>query len=820
MRDPHCRLCVTPLPEGWVLAYLDADPGTEGTWETLLTVGNGYLATRGAGPETVADGTHYPGSYAAGFYNRLVSTLDGNPREDESIVNLPNWLPLTFRPLGGQWFSPDTTSLLHEHRALDMRRGLLSREVVVVDQQGRRTRLRQRRLVSMSAQHLAALETVVIPENWSGRLEIRSALDGRATNANVTAFAGLADQHLTDVTTGTDASETVWLEAETITSKLRVALAARTRIRSSGRELRPGRRSVTDGGLIGQDLRFDVGRAEEVTVEKIVAVFTSRDRAVAEPLYAARQEVSDAGTFDGLLTAHAGAWDQLWQRFYIGLGDALDVRQAANAHVFHLLQTLSPHTADLDTGVPARGLHGEAYRGHVFWDELFVFPFLNLRLPELTRALLQYRHRRLPQARRRAAAIGMRGALFPWQSGSDGREETPQASFNPLSGRWMPDYSSRQYHVNLAVAYNVWHYWQITADFGFLAAYGAELLIETARFCASLATYDPSEDRYDIRGVMGPDEFHDGYPVRPGQGIDNSAYVNIMTAWTLARARDAHRILGQYHGDELWQGLQLSEAELDLWEHIGRRLRVPFLANGVIEQFEGYHQLTELDWEAYRARYDDITLLGLILEAEEDTSNRYQVSKQADVLMLLYLFTAEELTALVQHLGYDFDPATIPATVGHYLARTAHGSSLSRVAHAWVLSRTNRRASWQMLREALGHDLADEANTTREGIHLGAMAGTLDILQRCYTGLDTREDVLWLNPLLPDELRSLELDIRYRGQWIKLHIDHTQVTLAALPSAAAPVTVAIYGTRRQLTAGSTLTVPFSSQNTGTTPTPS
>ena len=329
----------------------------------------------------------------------------------------------------------------------------------------------------------------------------------------------------------------------------------------------------------------------------------------------------------------------------------------------------------------------------------------------------------------------MRGALFPWQSGSDGREETPDASFNPRSGRWMPDHSSRQYHVNLAVAYNVWHYWQTTADFGFLAAYGAELLIETARFGASLATYDPAEDRYDIRGVMGPDEFHDGYPDRPGQGIDNSAYVNIMTAWTLTRARDAHRILGQYHGDELWQGLQLTEAELDLWDHIGRRLRVPFLPNGVIEQFEGYHRLAELDWDDYRARYGDIRLLGFILEAEDDTTNRYQASKQADVLMLLYLFTAEELTALVRHLGYDFDPATIPATVDHYLARTAHGSSLSRVAHAWVLSRTNRRGSWHMLREALDHDIAEtQPGTTREGIHLGAMAGTLDILQRCYTG--------------------------------------------------------------------------------------
>ena len=426
--------------------------------------------------------------------------------------------------------------------------------------------------------------------------------------------------------------------------------------------------------------------------------------------------------------------------------------------LFHLSQTLSPHTADLDAGVPARGLHGEGYHGQVFWDELFVFPFLNFRLPELTRALLRYRHRRLPQARRRAAGRGLKGALFPWQSGSDGRDESPDLSRNPLTGRWVPDYSGRQYHVGLAVAYNVWRHWETTGELSFLALYGAELLIETARLWAGLATYDPTADRYDIRGVMGPDEFHDGYPDRPGQGVDNCAYINVMTAWVLARARDAHALLDQHHGAELWQHMHLTDEELSRWEHIGRRLRLSFLASGIIEQFEGYGGLAELAWEGYRARYGDIGSLGAILQAEGDSSNRYKASKQADALMLLYLFTAEELTALIHHLGYDFDPKRIPATVDYYLARTSHGSTLSRVAHAGVLARTDRRRSWRILREALSTDVADlPGASTREGIHLGATAGTLDILQRCYIGLDVRHDVLWLNPLLPDDLDHLDM---------------------------------------------------------------
>jgi trehalose/maltose hydrolase-like predicted phosphorylase len=798
-----------------VLSFHDGGQLTEGAREALLALGNGYVASRGAAPEASADAVHYPGTYVAGFYNRLTSQVGGRPRDDESLVNLPNWLPLTYRPAGGTWFAPSTAGLLHDHVALDLRRGLLRREVVVADHENRRTRLRQRRLVSMAAPHVLALETSIITENWSGRLDVRSALDGRVSNGNSALSRGLANQHLGAVATGTDGPETIWLVADTTGSSLRVAQAARTRIHGDGQSPGPDRHVVTEQNLIGHELGINVWQGERVTVEKVVTIFTARDPAIYEPLTAARRELADAAGFDELLSAHSAAWERLWRRFRLGLNDGVEATLAVNTNLFHLLQTLSPHAADLDVGVPARGLHGEGYLGHVFWDELFVFPFLNLRLPELTRALLRYRHRRLPEARRHAAAVGAKGALFPWQSGSDGREESPAETLNPYTGRWRPDHSGRQYHVNLAVAYNVWRYWQTTADIGFLASYGAELITETARLWASLATYDPSTDRYDIRGVIGPDEFHDGYPDDPGGGIDNSAYVNIMTAWALTRARDVHQILSHHDNEQLWHTLQLTEDELRTWERIATRLRLSFLPGGLLEQFDGYRDLQELDWAGYRARYGDLRQLGHLLDAENDTTNRYQVSKQADVLMLLYLFSAEELTALIRRLGYDFDPATIPRTVEYYLDRTAHGSTLSRVAHAWVLARTNRRRSWHMLREALNSDLADsQAATTREGIHLGAIGGALDILQRCYPGLDTRDDILWLNPMLPDELHRLDFDIRYRGQWINICIEHHQITLEALPTAAAPTTVAIRDTFHQLAPGTTITVPRSAGGAG------
>lgn len=393
-------------------------------------------------------------------------------------------------------------------------------------------------------------------------------------------FRGLADRHLTVISTAHD-SRLVWLAAQTSQSRIRVAVASRTQVRLA-RSGEPPRRWVADDGTsVAEWLSFTLTAGEEAIVDKRAAIYTSRDRAILEPVAAARDEAGAAGGFDQLLAEHTAAWQQLWSRFQLRISDGMDTQLAVNLHVFHALQTLSPHTADLDVGVPARGLHGEGYRGHIFWDELFVLPFMHLRVPELSRSLLLYRYRRLPRARSNAERLGAKGCLFPWQSGSDGREENPMWFFNPMSGRWMPDNSHLQYHVNLAVAYNVWRYWETTADLSFLASYGAEMLVGIARFFRSIATYDTASDRYDIRGVMGPDEFHDGYPDRPGDGVDNNAYVNVMTAWVLGRALDAYRILGEQHSAELWRRLDVSPTELAAWDHLRTRLRICFLDNGI-----------------------------------------------------------------------------------------------------------------------------------------------------------------------------------------------------------------------------------------------
>jgi trehalose/maltose hydrolase-like predicted phosphorylase len=768
----------------WILAYEGFDPAHEGLREALCTLGNGYFATRGATAESRADGVHYPGTYVAGCWNRLRDEVAGQGIENESMVNLPNWLPVTIAIEDGDWLDFDQIEALSQRQELDLRRGLLTRWLRFRDGAGRVTELTQRRFVHMAQAHLAGLETTVNPENWSGLLRIRTGVDGTVQNAGVDRYRKLASDHLLPVSQGSSSPDTLVLTVVTNQSRIRIATAARTRLSCGGQPCEVKREVRTEPGLVQEEMAIAVTVGQHVRLEKVVALHTGRDWALSEPSEAVVRDLEQAGDFEELLDEHALAWAQLWERFHTALEQehqsgpqaALTVR----LYLFHLLQTLSIHTLEADAGVPARGLHGEAYRGHMFWDELFVLPVLTLRAPHLTRALLSYRYHRLPAARAAALACGLDGALYPWQSASDGREVSQLIHLNPLSGRWLPDVSQLQRHAGLAVAFTTWHYYEATGDLGFLQDEGAEMILEIARYWAALATFDLDLDRFVIRGVMGPDEFHTGYPGAEDAGVDNNAYTNVMAVWVLRRALDVLEALPVRRRVELTESPGLARGEVRRWQKMVTKMFVPF-HDGLISQFEGYQNLEELDWESYRQRYGNIQRLDRILEAEGRSINAYQASKQPDVLMLFYLLSADELRDLLGDLGYRLEPEAIPATIEYYLSRTSHGSTLSALVHAWVLARAHREQSLEYFKLLLESDVADvQGGTTAEGIHLAAMAGSIDLLQRCFTGLETRGGVLRFNPAWPSGLGTFTCRLRFRQHDIIVRISANLLRVSAV----------------------------------------
>lgn len=795
---------------GWVLAYDGLDRDHEPLREALCTLGNGFFATRGAAEEQHANGTNYPGTYIAGGYNQLTSEVAGRTVVNEDLVNFPNWLWLSFRPDDGEWLDLWKTPPLDYRQELDLREGILLRRFRFADAAGRVTAIESRRLVHMHRPNLAALEWRLTAENWSGPIVLRSGIDGAVTNAGVARYRQLASRHLEVQHRSPVAPEGIYLKARTCQSHIEVAVAARTRLFAEDARLPAQQRLLLDeDDRIAEELRLDVVQGETLRVEKVVALFTSRDRGISEAGSAARLAIGSAPDFAALRFTHCEAWQRLWHRCDVEIDAAPHVEEVVHdqlvlrLHVFHMLQTASPNTVTRDVGIPARGLHGEAYRGHVFWDELFILPFYVQRMPSLVRSIMLYRYHRLDAARELAQRAGCRGAVFPWQSGSDGREVTQEVHLNPLSGKWDPDFSHLQRHVNSAVVYNVWRYFEATGDRVFLEGYGAEIMLEVALFWSSLASRNPATGRYDIVDVMGPDEYHEKYPDAETGGLRNNAYTNVTAAWCLLRACEALRVVASHRRDELLRMLGIDDAELERWADIARNMALPF-HDGVISQFEGYEKLEELDWTGYASRYERIERLDRILRAEGSTPDRFKVSKQADVVMLLYLFTTEELLDLIRGMGYEADEDLIRRSVAYYQARTSHGSTLSKVVFTSAVHRQDADAGCELFLAALRSDILDvQGGTTAEGVHLGAMAGTVDVVMRHYAGLELRRDGVHLEPDMPRRFHRLRFRFQYRGRWFEVEQTPDRVRVSVDDADPERLRIHIGGRMRELAPGET-----------------
>ncbi|QOR70465.1 glycoside hydrolase family 65 protein [Ruania alkalisoli] len=779
------------------LTYDSYEPATEGLREALTSTGNGYICTRGAAEWEDPGASHYPGTYTHSGFNRETTIVAGRAVLNEDLVNLPNWLVLKLRVEDGEPFRlAGTADVLEYRHEYDLATATVSRFVRFRDPAGRETSLTSRRFVSMSDRHWAGIEWTITPENWSGRLEVITALDGRVTNWGVARYQELEGRHLDPVVPRTFGPEVIGLKVRTRQSQIHVGQAARTRVLDlDGQPVNVARELYQMEDYIHQTISFSATEGEPIRVEKMVALYNSRDHAMSEPLTTAGTVASRLPTFAEAFTRHQRAWSELWERCGVEVGDD-EVQLRLNLHIAHILQVCSRHTAELDAGAPARGLNGEAYRGHIFWDELFIYPFLNYRLPEVTRSLLMYRCRRLDEARAAAADAGYRGAMYPWQSGSDGTEETQVVHLNPRNGQWEPDLSHNQRHVNAAICYNIWQYYQATGDIDFLSRFGAEVLLEITRFWASLATFNADRGRWEINGVMGPDEFHEKYPGSDEEGLRNNAYTNVMVAWLAHTAGQVLAALPVRRRRRLWDSIGLTEGELEHWAELARLMYIPFHedenGDAVISQFEGYEDLEELDWAAYRSKYGNIQRLDRILRAEGDTPDRYKLAKQADTLMLFYVFSDTQLAEILGRLGYGYEPDAARRNIGYYESRTTHGSTLSYIVHAHVLARFDPDRSWEMFRTALDSDLNDvQGGTTAEGIHLGVMAGTLDLIQRGYLGTEGNGELLRFTPRGVQKLAGQSMTMRFRETVLKIAIDHERLSVSRVDDSPTLIWIAV-----------------------------
>lgn len=402
----------------WEIRFASYDPEDEKRRESLFSLGNGLLLVRGCAPDADSSDSHYPGTYRAGCYNELTGEIEGEAVRGRSLVNLPNWLPLTFRVEGeAEWFDLDYAKILSYSHRLDMRSGLTFREVLVRDPAGRETFLAEERLVSMASPEIAAFVFRIEPRNWSGGLTVRSGIDGDVVNGNVPLHGASENQHLVSVASRAFDPDGLLVQARTSQSGIRIAVAARTQVQ----EMAPGERRVEQqDGTIAEERDCRIESGGSLLVEKMAAICTLPKGDGGDPCRDAQTVLQQAPGFSELREAHVQAWEELWRSFSFEAGDP-DYAQKIRFHMFHVLQTISPLRDDMDVGFPGRGWQ-EGYHGHVFWDETFVFPFFSLNFPQGAHTLLFHRYRRLDAARSSAREAGLAGAMFPWRSATTGEE--------------------------------------------------------------------------------------------------------------------------------------------------------------------------------------------------------------------------------------------------------------------------------------------------------------------------------------------------------------------------------------------------------------
>lgn len=749
--------------ENWTLDYFKFNPEKEKHSEALCSIGNGYFCTRGAFEEACTSEISYPGTYVSGLYNRLESKIGNRIIENEDLVKCPNWLCIDFRIGDGDWFDISKVEILYYHKQLDLKHGVLLRKVTFKDTENRITTIKSKRFASMASPHYGAMNYNIIPKNYSDTFTIKSTLDGDVINEGVDRYRQLNSRHIETIDKGVQ-DNNIFLLVRTNNSKINIAEASKCTVLIDGKQEDIEFKYLIKNNRIERNFSVLINDGETLSIEKIVTIFTSKDCGVSNALSQAKESLRQIKRYEELYFPHVEMWKELWEKADIEVDGDNFVQKVIRLHMFHIIITASIHSKDLDTSIPARGLHGEAYRGHIFWDELFVLPLYYLHFPEIAKSILMYRYRRLNRAREYAHKHGYKGAMFPWQSESDGREGSQVIHFNPVSGIWEEDNSSLQGHVSGAIVYNVWHYYMVTADLEFIEKYGAELIFEIARFWSSKARFNEISNRYEIENIMGPDEYHEKYPNSAIKGLKNNAYTNILIVWVIERALKLLNILPQAQAVKLKEKIELDEKEIERWKDITKKMKLT-IHSGIVSQFEGFCKLKELDWDSYKAKYDNTARLDRILKAEGDSPDNYKMLKQADFLMIFYLFRLEDIKNIFKKMNYNFTDDMLKKNYVYYLSRTSHGSTLSPVVHSYLANLVNdKEKSLELFYQSLKADIDDiQCGTTEEGIHLGLMGGTINIMLASYAGLDIRNGLVQLDPNLPEKWDRIKFNFLFRG---------------------------------------------------------
>lgn len=727
----------------WIITEKIFDNRYLGKCEALFTQGNGYLGVRNSLDE----------KYVGERRNTFV-TGTFNKASEEEVTELPNFPDVTNIEItiNGKRLNLNYGQVKEYNRSINLKNGEVSRSFIWSSENGLETKFIFKRFVSLENEHLIA-SSVDIESNKDIDLVITTGIDGAVTNSGAQHFINIERR----------IHENYFMQYLTETSQSRVLGVIHSTYLCNYEDIDilpiMGRRTLLN------KISASVKQGSKFHFEKISDIRSNRDKEfidynndnirdiLKEKGLTSIKEAYKKG-YDVLLNESSEKWNEFWKNSDIEIESEVEFDQLATRFALYHLNIMVKHD-DNRVGIGAKALSGEGYKGHSFWDtEIFILPYFILSNPNTARTLLEYRYKCLYGARKKAKEYGYEGAMYPWECAwIDDGEVTPlSGGADVITGEELPILTGiLEHHITADIAYAVWQYYQATNDLDFMKKYGYEVIIDTAKFWASRVEFNSEKDRYEITNVIGPDEYK--------EHVDNNAYTNYMAVNNMRLALNIIEKLAADDKDtykKLDNKLNLDNVKSNINKCV-EKVYLPLPnKDEIIPQNDTYLSLKELDLNKYKNSTEVLTIYN---DFNMEKLNEYMVSKQSDLVMLL--FVLEDL----------FDINTKKKNFVFYEDKTLHDSSLSKATHMILANDYGfYDLADNLFDGALTIDLGKNMNSSNEGIHSASIGGIWQSVVMGYGGLRLAHGELRISPRLPKKWNKLSYSTIWQGNEIKVMV--------------------------------------------------
>lgn len=750
--------------ENWIFEENEFSANTLGKCEAIMCLGNGYMGIRSTTEEKYLNEVR--DFFVSGTFNKF---------DEYEVTELPNVADVTAIDIkvDGERFSLEFGELKEYSRTLNLKTAELRRELTWVSPKGKEVRFLFKRFISLENLHLICTKLEVTPIGCEIDFEMSSGINAQMSNTGAQHFHE-GDRRIYD-------KKYVQLIQTTTESNIDFVITTVHNIKVGDTLLENAVMNM-DRRKVWLTYKAQLKAGQTLTAEKVSNIFTSRDKEFENSDLDKIKEIAvndlrkeSAKKYEKLLGESANKWDKdIWSNYNFELEgengfDLLAIRFA----IYHLTVMTPAH--DSRMGIGAKGLSGEGYKGHSFWDtEIFILPFFIYSNPKVARSLLEYRYKGLEGARKKAAENGYEGAMYPWEAAwpSDGEVTPVWGAVDIVTGKQTKIWSGFiEQHITSDISNAVWQYYMITGDEEFMNSYGYEILFDTARFWISRLEWNEEKQEYHINNVIGPDEYK--------EHVNNNAFTNYMAKHNIDLAMEYCEKLRNTDVDlynKLNEKLDL-ERSMKLWNERAGKIYIPIPnEDGIIAQDDTYLSKEIIDLTKYKNQDKVGTLF---LDYNLDQVNDIQVSKQADIMILFYLLE-DKFSKEIKKKNYDY-----------YEAKTLHDSSLSLSTHCILANDLgDYDLAYDLFRRATEIDLGPAMNTSDHGIHAASLGGIWQCIVMGFAGVRMLSGKLRVNPKLPKAWNKLKFPIHWKGDILKIEICNGELTIVS--NGDKEVTLSVY----------------------------